>query len=84
MDTRFRRENIKKNFIIPVSLLKKVEETGEEMGLKFSQIVRNALEEYVSKVEKEKLKKELIEACKFYYSTDKEISNEWRNAESES
>ncbi len=49
--------------------------------MKFSQVVRTALEEFIKKVEKEKLEKEMIEACKFYFSVDREISYEWRKSE---
>lgn len=81
MNAEINNESIKRNFLLPLSLSKQVEATGEKLGLNFSQVVRKALEDFINKVEKEKLAKEMIEACKYYSAVDEEIAADWKEAE---
>ena len=74
-------DNLKKNFLLSHELANKADETGKLLGLNFSQIVRTALEEFIKRTEKEKLEKEMIEACKFYNSIDTKIAKDWQETE---
>ncbi|MDR3611671.1 MAG: hypothetical protein P4L27_13965 [Ignavibacteriaceae bacterium] len=74
-------QNVKKYFLLPQNLYQRADEVSIELGLNFSELLRNALENYVSQIEKDRINKEIAEACKFYYDIDKEIAAEWRPAE---
>lgn len=73
--------DIRKYFLLPAHLYKRADGVGNELGLNFSELLRRALEEFVNKVEKEKIDLEIADACKYYFETDQEIAEEWRNAE---
>ena len=81
MEATIQNETIRKNIMIPKTLSNKADEISDKLGMNFSELLRKALEEFVSKVEKERINREIAEACKFYYETDKEIASEWRTAE---
>jgi antitoxin component of RelBE/YafQ-DinJ toxin-antitoxin module len=74
-------ETIRKNFLLSQSLFQKANDVGEKTGLNFSEVVRTALEDYIHKIERQRLEQQLIEACKFYNNIDKEIAKEWKEAE---
>ena len=74
-------KTVRKYFLLPQTLFERADEIGEELGLNFSELLRKALESFVNKVEKEKIDKEIAEACKFYYDIDKEMAAEWRSVE---
>jgi metal-responsive CopG/Arc/MetJ family transcriptional regulator len=73
--------NVKKYFLLPKSLFQQAEKISNELGLNFSELLRDALENYVLQKEKEKTDKEIAEACKYYYNIDEEVASEWRAAE---
>ena len=73
--------NVKKYFLLPEKLYKRADEICKELGLNFSELLRKALEDFVSRLEKERIDKEIADACKYYYDMDKEIASEWRSAE---
>lgn len=56
---------------------------SSELGLKISEMLREALVEYINKKEQEILEQEIIDACKYYYNEDKKLAAEWRYAEAE-
>lgn len=74
-------DNLRKNFLLPADMVKKAEALAKDMNMNLSEMIRKALDEYIRKIEEEKIEKEAIEACKFFYDQDKKIANEWRNAE---
>ena len=74
-------ENVKKYFLLPKTLYDRADGIGEKLGLNFSELLRKALESFVSQIEKERIDKEIADACKFYYEIDQEIASEWRSAE---
>ena len=71
------------NFLAPLSLVDKIKELALELSQTQSDVIRQALERYISDAEKEKIGLEIEEACKFYYEADKQLADEWRGAESE-
>ena len=74
-------QNVKKYFLLPQSLYQRANEISGELGLNFSELLRKALEKFVSQIEKERIDKEIANACKFFYETDKEMASDWRSAE---
>jgi hypothetical protein len=74
---------VRKELWIPVKLSNKVDEIKEELGLNFTEVTKLALAEFIKITEKERLEKEMIEACKFYYTLDKEIASDWSEVEAE-
>jgi metal-responsive CopG/Arc/MetJ family transcriptional regulator len=83
MDETAEQNNVRKYFLLSKRLYQRADGIGEELGLNFSELLRKALEDFVSKIEKEKINKEIAEACKFYYEIDKEIAADWRSVEGE-
>jgi metal-responsive CopG/Arc/MetJ family transcriptional regulator len=73
--------NVKKYFLLPRNLYQRADEISSELGLNFSELLRKALENFVSQIEKERVDKEIANACKFFYEIDKEIASDWRPAE---
>lgn len=74
-------QSVKKYFLLPKHLYQRADEISNELGLNFSELLRKALENFVSQIEKERVDKEIADACKFYYDIDKEIASEWRQVE---
>lgn len=74
-------ETVRKTFRLPDDMVEKAESMARELNMNLSQMVRKALNEYMKKIEEEKIEKEAIEACKFYYELDKQMAGEWRSAE---
>jgi metal-responsive CopG/Arc/MetJ family transcriptional regulator len=73
------QNNVRKYFLLSQKLYQRADEICEELGLNFSELLRKALEDFVGKIEKEKINKEIAEACKFYYEIDKAIAEDWRS-----
>ena len=77
------QNNVRKYFLLSQKLYQRADDIGEELGLNFSELLRKALEDFVGKIEKEKINKEIAEACKFYFQIDKDIAKDWRSIEGE-
>lgn len=71
----------KVNFLIPSDLNQKANAIAESLGFSYSDFVRQALADFVEKIEREKTDREIEDACKFFYQTDKQLEDEWRFAE---
>jgi hypothetical protein len=76
-------DSIRKELWIPVQLSQKIDEIKERLGLNFTEVTKIALTEFINMTEKERLEKEMIEACKFYFAMDKEMASDWKEAETE-
>jgi predicted adenine nucleotide alpha hydrolase (AANH) superfamily ATPase len=74
-----KRERV--NFWAPSELIKRANRVAKAFNFSLSEVTRKALEEYIEKVEQERLEKEIGEACKYYYELDKEMAKEWESAE---
>ena len=81
METTIQNKKVRKYFLLPTNLSMKAEEISAQLGLNFSELLRKALEDFVGRMEREKVNKEIADACKFYYEIDKETASEWRSAE---
>jgi archaellum component FlaD/FlaE len=55
---------------------------AEELNMTVTDLARKALGEFIEKLERNKIEREIADACKFYYRHDKQIAEEWKTAES--
>jgi metal-responsive CopG/Arc/MetJ family transcriptional regulator len=69
------------NFQASNELYNKANQVAEELNSSLSETIRRAIEEFVEKHQKEKIDQEIIEACKYFYETDKRIAEEWGTTE---
>jgi metal-responsive CopG/Arc/MetJ family transcriptional regulator len=81
MESVAQDDKVRKYFSLSKNLSNKADKIGSELGLNFSDLIRTALEDFVGKVEKEKIDKEIAEACAYYFDIDQEIASDWKNAE---
>lgn len=72
-----------KNFYLPNELDEKLKKVVTELDISFSELIRNALNEYIAKLEKEQIEKEITTACEFYYDKDRELAKDWDPASPE-
>ena len=71
----------KVNFLFPYELNRKATAIARELGFSYSDLVRQALAEFLERIERNKIDREIEDACKYFYETDKKIAEEWRFAE---
>jgi metal-responsive CopG/Arc/MetJ family transcriptional regulator len=67
----------RKNFYLTEELLERAEALAKRLQSDFSQILRQALQEFVEKKEREDLEKEVARACENYREFNKKLSKEW-------
>lgn len=71
----------KVNFVFPSELNRKASETAKELGFSYSDLVRRALSEFLDRIERDKINREIIEASKYFCETEKSVADEWRITE---
>ncbi|MFH0992707.1 MAG: type II toxin-antitoxin system CcdA family antitoxin [bacterium] len=71
----------KVNFLFPSELNRKAIKVASELGFSYSELVRQALAEFLERIERERNNREIMEAAKFFHETEKKISDEWRVTE---
>jgi predicted DNA-binding protein len=71
----------KVNFLFPSELNTRAIAMANMLGLTYSDFVRQAVAEFVERIERENINREITEACKCFYETDKQLADEWRSAE---
>lgn len=71
----------KVNFFFPSDLNRRASEAATQLGFSYSELVRQALAEFLDRVERERINREITEAAKFFYDTEKLLADEWRGAE---
>jgi hypothetical protein len=69
------------NFWISKALDKKVKWAEKEFDFSRSEIFRQAVAEFIAKLERDVIDREVEEACAFYRSRDKALAKDWRSAE---
>lgn len=69
------------NFYLSNDMALKLEWLSHKMNLKVSQTLRMITEEFIKRSEEERIEKEAIEACQFYYETDRQLAEEFRPME---
>lgn len=71
----------KVNFLFPSELNQKASAVAKELGFTYSDLVRQALADFLERIEKERIDREIAEAAKFFYETEKQTAEEWRFTE---
>jgi predicted DNA-binding protein len=72
----------KVNFLFPSELNNKANAVAKELGFTYSDFVRQAVADFIERIERNKIDREIEEACKQFYDMDKQLAEEWRVAES--
>lgn len=70
--------SVRVNICLPNELKEEVKKISKEQNTNFSYFVREATKEYLSRIKKEKLKKELIDQCKETAKLNLEICDEFK------
>lgn len=71
----------RKNIYISVDLLERAEAVAKEMNVGFSQLVREAVHQFIIRQEQENAERELAAACKNYRDFNKNFGAEWSQFE---
>ena len=66
------------NICFPTELKEEVKKISKERNTNFSYFVRTATQEYLNRINKEKLEKELIDQCKETAKLNLEICDEFK------
>ena len=74
---------VRKNIYFPDELLKEIDELSGKLNMDFSKFVREATEEYVNLIKKERLEKEMEEGYKAKAKLNLKISEDFRHADGE-
>lgn len=69
------------NLNIPAELNERLNSWAEMLQLTLSELTRQALGEYIERLERDKREQELAEACKSYRQFNKKFSSEWAKFE---
>lgn len=72
------------NICFPTELKEEVKKISKERNTNFSYFVRMATQEYLNRINKEKLEKELIDQCKETAKLNLEICDEFKYVDGES
>ena len=73
----------KVNICFPNKLKEEVKKISKEQKTNFSYFVREATQEYLNRIKKERLKKELIDQCKETAKLNLEICDEFKYVDGE-
>jgi metal-responsive CopG/Arc/MetJ family transcriptional regulator len=76
-------EKERKNFYLSTKLVREAESIAQERNWNFSELLRTALKEYLKKLKREKLEREIAEACQAYAGIDKEMASDWAQIETD-
>jgi post-segregation antitoxin (ccd killing protein) len=78
---RTKDEMQRKNFYLSTDLAGRAEAVARKLEIDFSQLLREALRQFVERMEREEMQRELVEACKNYREFNKKLSTEWAQFE---
>ena len=67
----------RKTLFLSARLTERAEAIAGTLGISFSHLVREAIEQYVERVEREAAERELAEACKNYRAFNHRFSQEY-------
>jgi hypothetical protein len=77
------RDRERVSLYLPKGIRKEVGVIARESGNNLSQLVSCLLQEYLSRVKADRLKRELAEECDRFFATDKKLADEWLPTEPE-
>ena len=82
MQTHTSRDEMqRKNIYISVDLLERAEAVARELNVGFSQLVREAMHQYLARQEKENAERELAAACRNFREFNKGYAAGWSQFE---
>ncbi len=73
----------KLNFYFPPGLIERLEKIASAHSTNLSQVVREAVEEFVMRVEREEIERELASASKANQEFDRQFAKDWARFEPE-
>jgi hypothetical protein len=73
---RIKDEMLRKNFYLSTDLAGRAEAVARNLEIDFSQLLREALRQFVERMEREEMQRALAEACKNYREFNKKLSPE--------
>jgi hypothetical protein len=76
-------KNIRKNIIFPIDLISRFESENKITGIDFSKFVRDAIDEKLKRIEKERLEKELKEGYLANADLDRTTCEEFKYIDGE-
>ena len=74
----------KLNFYFPPGLVARLERIASTNSANLSQVVREAVEEFVTRVEREEIERDLIKASRANQEFDGKFATDWARFESDS
>ncbi len=74
----------KLNFYFPPGLIERLEKIASAHSTNLSQVVREAVEEFVTRVEREEIERELIKASRANQEFDRQFATDWARFELDS
>jgi len=78
-----RSRMMRKNFFMSVELARRADKVAGSLGIDFSQLTREAINQFVEKAERQALDRELAAACADYREFNKKFSSDWSAYETE-
>ncbi len=73
----------RKNFLLPVELEERINRVSRRLRKDFSQLTREALQQYVEKIEQENLERELAEGYSANAARIKAVNQDWESADAD-
>ena len=81
METNSTNQKSRLNLVVTAELNAQMLSWSESLAITLSELTRNALREYIERLEQERLERELAEACSNYREFNKQFSSDWSRFE---
>lgn len=81
METASMNQKSRLNLVVTADLNEQMLSWSERLAISLSEFTRNALREYIERLEQDRLERELGEACTNYREFNKQFSSDWSRYE---
>ena len=81
METASTNQKSRLNLVVTAELNEQMLSWSERLAITLSELTRNALREYIERLERDRLERELAEACSNYREFNKQFSSDWSRYE---
>ena len=81
METASINQKCRLNLVVTAELNEQMLSWSERLAITLSELTRNALREYIERLEQDRLERELAEACTNYREFNKQFSSDWSRYE---
>ena len=81
METASINQKTRLNLVVTAELNEQMLSWSERLAITLSELTRNALREYIERLEQDRLERELAEACSNYREFNKQFSSDWSRYE---